>query len=330
MIKGLYIMNQDSFTKVYSPENREQIERHIDIYAPPMSAEEAFASPEILKDAEVIFAGWGAPRMDKDFLEATTSLKAVFYGAGTVKKLVTPEFWERGKKLTSAYAANAVPVAEFTLAQILFSLKKGWKHVEMVKKNRSYPPKLHVPGGYKSTVGIISLGMIGKIVARLLKSFDINIVAYDPFFSESDAKDIGVKLVSLEDLFIISDVVSLHTPWLKETEGMVDGKLFVLMKKESTFINTARGAVVNEEEMVEILSERTDITALLDVTYPEPPVEESPLYTMENIILTPHIAGSMDGECARMGYYMVEELHRYMKNEEFIWNITEEKEKIIA
>lgn len=330
MIKGLYIMNQDSFTKVYSPENREQIERHIDIYAPLMSAEEASTAPEILKDAEVIFAGWGAPRMDKDFIEAATSLKAVFYGAGTVKKLVTPEFWERGIKLTSAYAANAVPVAEFTLAQILFSLKKGWKHVEMIRKNISYPAKLHVPGGYKSMVGIISLGMIGKIVARLLKSFDMNIVAYDPFFSESEAKDIGVKLVSLEELFKISDVVSLHTPWLKETEGMIDGKLFTLMKKESTFINTARGAIVNEEAMVEILSERTDITALLDVTYPEPPVEGSPLYTMENIILTPHIAGSMDGECARMGYYMVEELNRYMKDEEFLWNITEEKAKILA
>ena len=82
--------------------------------------------------------------------------------------------------------------------------------------------------------------------------------------------------------------------------------------------------------MIEVLKKREDITALLDVTYPEPPVEESPLYNMNNVYLTPHIAGSMDGECARMGYYMVEELHRYINNEKFKWNITEEKAKILA
>ena len=330
MIKGLYIMSKEYFNLIYTRENREQIEQHIDIYAPQMSAEAASVSPEVLRKAEVIFTGWGAPHMDIDFLQSATSLKAVFYGAGSVKDIVSPEFWERGIKLTSAYAANAVPVAEFTLAQILFSLKKGWEHIHMIRKNASWPTRLQVPGAYKSTVGIISLGMTGKNVIRLLKPFDITIAAYDPFFPESEVEKMGINLVSLDELFKTSDVVSLHTPWLKETEGMISGKLFSMMKKGSIFINTARGAIVNEKEMIEVLSEREDITALLDVTYPEPPVEGSPLYTMENVILTPHIAGSMDGECARMGYYMVEELKRYIHNEEFKWNITEEKAKILA
>ena len=87
--------------------------------------------------------------------------------------------------------------------------------------------------------------MIGKNVVRLLKLFDINIAAYDPFFSKTDAEKIGINLVSLEELFKISDVVSLHSPKLKETEEMINGELFQMMKNGSTFINTARGAIIH-------------------------------------------------------------------------------------
>ncbi len=330
MLKGLYIMHKHLFESVYTAENRKQIEKNVDIYSRPLDAEDIKNNPQILNDADLIFTGWGPPVMDKRFLDNAHNLKAVFYGAGSVKEMVTPHFWSRGIKLTSAYAANAVPVAEFTLSQIIFSLKCGWKHMDLIREKRSFPKRLPVPGAYKSTVGIISLGMIGRALISLLKSFDLDIIAYDPFCSASDAGKLGVTLVSLEKLFSESDVVSLHTPWLKETEGMIDGKLLKLMKKGSTFINTARGAVVNEKEMVEVLSVRTDITALLDVTWPEPPVEGSPLYSMENIRLTPHIAGSLGEECARMGYYMVEELSLYMRGDEFKWNITEEKAATLA
>ncbi|NQT60404.1 MAG: hydroxyacid dehydrogenase [Bacteroidetes bacterium] len=330
MIKGLYIMSKKYFNLIYTQENRDQIEKYVDIYAPPMSAEEAVENLEVLKEAEVIFSGWGAPYMDYGFLEASESLKTVFYGSGTVKEFVTPEFWKRGIILTSAYMANGVPVSEFTLAQILFSLKRGWEHMRIINKNGSYLERMHVPGAYESTVGIISLGTIGQNLNRLLKSFSLKVIAFDPFFKEIDAEKLGVKLVTLEELFRTADVVSLHTPWLKETEGMITGDLIKSMKTGATFINTSRGAVVNEEEMIKVLAERVDITALLDVTYPEPPVVGSPLYTMENVFLTPHLAGSMDGECARMGSYMVEELMRYILNEDFKWNITEEMVKTLA
>jgi phosphoglycerate dehydrogenase-like enzyme len=139
-----------------------------------------------------------------------------------------------------------------------------------------------------------------------------------------------VELCSLEDIFRRSDVVSLHTPWLKETEGMVTGAHFELMKSGAVFINTARGAVVRENEMTEVLSRRPDLTAVLDVTNPEPPEKESLLYTLPNVVLTPHIAGSMDGECRRMGSYMLEELKRYLNGEPLLWTVTNEKFKLMA
>ena len=231
MIKGLYIMNKDQFDNVYSIANREEIEKYVHIYHPPLDEEEIITDPSILNDAEVIFGGWGFPLMDQNFLQAASSLRAVFYGAGSIRRMVTSEFWKSGIKLTSAYAANAVPVAEYTLAQILFSLKRGWYHMEAIRQAGAYIKREFMPGAYKSTVGLISLGMIGRKVVDLLQSFDLNIIAYDPFISEDDAKEMGITMVSLEEVFKSSDVVSLHTPWLKETEGMINGSLFSHMKK---------------------------------------------------------------------------------------------------
>lgn len=325
MLKGLYILDKDSFEKIYGPDEQHDIKKLVHIYAPPQTAGSIKENPSLLRDADIIFSGWGAPLMDKEFLSAASNLKAVFYGSGSVKYFMTDEFWDRKILITSAYAANAVPVAEYTLSQILFSLKLGWHYATQIKRRGCYIPRIRVPGAYGSTVGIISLGMIGRLVCKLLKQFEVKVIAYDPFVDAQTADLLGVELCSLEDVFKLSDVVSLHTPWLKETEKMIKGKHFENMKPYATFINTARGAVVDESEMIEVLKRRTDLYAVLDVTYPEPPREGSELYTLPNVILTPHIAGSLDNECRRMGRYMVEELERYIKGEPLKWEITREK-----
>ena len=136
--------------------------------------------------------------------------------------------------------------------------------------------------------------------------------------------------MSLEELFCTCDVVSLHTPNLPQTRGMITGGLLRSMKPGATFVNTARGAVVREAEMVEVLRERPDLWALLDVTDPEPPVEGSPLYSLPNVLLTPHIAGSLGPECRRMGRYMVDELRRYLAGEKLRWQVTKESVERMA
>lgn len=330
-MKGIYILDPHPYKVIYGPQEREDISKLIDIYAPPQTRETIKNNPEVLRDADVIMSGWGGPKMDEDFLAAAPNVKALFYGAGSVKGLVSDAAWERGIIITSAYAANAVPVAEYTLSQILFCLKRGWQMAMMIKRDGAYPhPRPTVPGAYRTTVGIVSLGMIGRKVCELLKNFDMKVIAYDPFASAQDAAELGVELCSLDELFARSDVVSLHTPWLKETEGMITGAHFESMKEGATFINTSRGAVVNEPQMIDVFNKRPDLFAVLDVTYPEPPQPGSPLYTMPNVILTPHIAGSMDLECNRLGRYMVEELQRYLNGEPLKWNITKERAAIMA
>lgn len=331
-MKAIYILNQDSYNVIYGPEERADIRRLVQLTIPEqIDPQEAKDNAAVLKDVDIIFSGWGAPKLDSTFLSLVPKLKAFFYGAGSIRGAVTEEFWAKNIPITSSWTANAVPVAEFTLAEILFSLKRGWFFMESVKTAKGHShPRPKVPGGYGSTVGIISLGVIGRMVCEHLKPFDLKVIAYDPFISSEVARQLNVQLVELEEAFRRSDVISLHTPWLKETEGMITGHHFRLMKKDSTFINTARGAVIKETEMIDVLRERPDIYAVLDVTYPEPPPPDSPLYTLPNVVITPHIAGSMDAECRRMGRYVVDDLANFLKGAPLKWRVTRDMAQRMA
>ena len=330
MLKGIFLLDTEAYHNIYGPHERREIERLVQLYAPPQTKESFRKNPAILREAEVIFSGWGMVVMDEAFLAAAPDLKAVFYGAGSIKNIVTEAFWNRGILITSSYAANAVPVAEYTLSQILFSLKRGWYFALTIKREERYPPRDPAPGNYGSTVGLISLGAVGRRVRELLKPFDLKVIAYDPYVTAEDAAALQVELCSLAEIFRRADVVSLHTPWLKETEGLITGAHLAAMKPNATFINTARGAIVREQEMINVLQQRPDLYAILDVTYPEPPEPGSPFYTLPNVILTPHIAGARNAECQRQGQIVVDQLKRFLNHEPLTWAISREKAKIMA
>jgi phosphoglycerate dehydrogenase-like enzyme len=156
------------------------------------------------------------------------------------------------------------------------------------------------------------------------------VVAHDPFLDAQRAKELDVIPVSLEQLFAESDVVSLHTPNLPSTRGMITGQLLASMKPGATFINTARGAVVREQELIEVARQRPDLQFVLDVTDPEPPAAGSPLYTLPNVVYTPHIAGSVNNECSRMGVLMLDELKRYLAGQPLQWAVTRHMEAQLA
>jgi len=343
--RALFILNKESSEKIYGPEEIARINKYVDVISMPLSYEQVKENPEILSQCNIILSGWGGPCIDRWFIENAPNLEAVFYGAGSIRGIVTPEFWKSGIPITSSWAANAVPVAEYTMAQIVLCLKNTYSLHQLY--TQEYPDKIVTSeskesvfhdmyksrrafGAYKTVVGIISLGMIGRLVCNLLKNLDIEIVAYDPYIKVEEAKVLGVKLVALDELFKISNVVSLHAPGLPETESMICGNHFELMMNGASFINTARGAIVNETEMIEVLKKRKDITAVLDVTYPEPPEIDSELFNMDNVFLTPHIAGSMDGECRRMGAYAVDELIRFLEGKELKYQINEKQFKTMA
>jgi phosphoglycerate dehydrogenase-like enzyme len=185
-------------------------------------------------------------------------------------------------------------------------------------------------GNYGETVGIIGAGMIGSLVINMLKAYRLNVLVFDPFLSDERAAEMGVEKCSLEDLFERSFVVSNHLANNEQTQGMLRYDHFRRMRENGVFINTGRGAQVVEEDLVRVLRERGDLTALLDVTHPEPPVEGHPFYTLLNCLLTPHIAGSAGDEVARMGEYMLEECKAYLSGMPTRYEVTEKMLKTMA
>ena len=141
--RALFILHAPSRDLIYGPEEQAYLAAHADFYAPSQTRESILENPGLLADVEVIFSGWGAPIMDEDFLSAAPNLKAVFYGAGSIQYCVSEAFWERGIVITSAYGANAVPVAEYTLATILLSLKNFWRFGAQIKAGKGWLLRSH-------------------------------------------------------------------------------------------------------------------------------------------------------------------------------------------
>ena len=278
-----------------------------------------------LTDTDVIFSTWGMPKLtEAQIREKLPSLKAVFYGAGTVKYFVQP-FLNCGVQVFSAWQANAVPVIETCLAQILLANKGFYYLARNAKKDyRSAKKQIgRFPGNYAAKVGLIGLGSIGLGVLKALQQHDLEVYVCSSKVTKENEAQWGVKAATLEEIFSECDVISNHLANVPATVGILNDRLFKLMKPYSTFINTGRGAQVDEAAMIAKLQSDPTITAVLDVTFPEPPVEESPLFTLDNVILTPHSAGSSGNEVRRMAQYMVEESRRWLKDEACLYQVTE-------
>jgi len=334
MKKTLLTGNARSLDWVYGPDERGMLEERFSLTVCPLDDGETALDPSLLADADYLFGTWGMPTLDDAFLEAAPNLKAVFYSAGAIKGFTPESFWNHDVRIFSAWQANAVPVSEYSFAQIILSLKRFWPIADQIRADRAWHRdaylESHVPGCFHSTVGLLSLGQIGRLVAERLKTLEVEVLAYDPFVQPEQAEALGVEMVSLDEIFARSDVISCHTPWLPETEKMLQGHHFGAMKTNATFINTARGAVVNEEDLIAVLKERPDLMALLDVTYPEPPASDSPFYSLPNVVLTPHIAGSITNECRRMAKWMIEEYDRLRAGEPVRYEVTRERVATMA
>lgn len=321
MFKCVFVQSPDFFERVYGLELWGKIAERVEVLGAVIDPGQLSERAADLREADLIFTGWGGART-ADLLPYCPRLKAIFFAGGTASHMLDRELWEREILISSAYAANAIPVAEYSLAAILLGLKGGWRAISEFKMSHRYLRRTAVAGGYQSTVGLISCGVIARELLRLLRVFDLKKMVYDPYTSEEEIRALGAEPASLSGIFACADVVSLHSPELDETKGMIHSEHFSMMKQGATFINTARGSIVNELELYEVAGRRPDLQFVLDVVSPEPPLEDSPLFSLSNVIVTPHIAGAMGRECRRMGQFMLEELDRYLAGEPLLWVVT--------
>lgn len=281
----------------------------------------------------VIFSSWGMPALTEKQIEAHfPNLEAVYYAAGTVQYFARP-FLKRGVRVFSAWAANGVPVVEFTVAQIVLAGKGYFQSLRRYReRNRkaAFAYTMSLPCNYNIRVGILGAGVIGREVMARLKAYQYEVLAYDPYVSDEVLSSLGAKRASLEEIFSTCQIISNHVANLPATVGMIDGKLLHSMLPNAAFINTGRGAQVVESELIAALKACPDRTALLDVTWPEPPEEGSDFYTLPNVFLTPHIAGSQNNEWARMALYMVEEFERTEDHLPVRYEVTEKMLETMA
>ncbi|MBC8012289.1 MAG: hydroxyacid dehydrogenase [Burkholderiales bacterium] len=320
MHRAIIITTPEHFQRVYPPAIRRELARRVVGAERAHTPAEVVARPELLADVEYVFTTWQGPRLDAAFLAAAPRLRAVFHAAGTVRGLVTPEFWASGIPISNAQVANGLPVADFAYGQILLALKGFWRLSRDCRRRGALSPdRLDGPGVAEATVGLVSLGGIARALVERLAAHPVRILAHDPYIDASTAAALGVELVSLEEVFERGEVVSCHAPLNDQTAGLVTGTLLSRLKRNATFLNTARGRVVDTAGLIDVMRARPDLTALLDVTDPEPLPADSPLWSLANVIVSPHIAGSTGRECALLARAMIEELDRHLADQPLRW-----------
>ncbi|MFI8946378.1 hydroxyacid dehydrogenase [Streptomyces sp. NPDC053750] len=326
-------MSPDAAAAVLDPQSLDAFRRVCDLA--PLPVLDDLTTPRarsVLADAELLITGWGCPPLDAEVLRAAPRLRAVVHTAGSVRGHVTDACWERGVEVSSAAAANAVPVAEYTLGMILLTGKRVLERARDFRVSRSRGNWLRTPrsvGNYRRTVGILSASLIGRRVVELLRPHDVDVLLHDPYVSAADAAALGVERVELPELFARCDTVSVHTPLLPTTRGLVTRALIDSMPEQGVLINTSRGAVVDQEALTDaVLAGR--IRAVLDVTDPEVLPADHPLWDCENALITPHLAGSEGNEWRRLADLALAECARWASGAGFLHPVRRERLAFLA
>lgn len=305
------LMPEQTFRRVFSQVDIRRLETapELELLADRPLDPGTAADRSLLARAEVLITGWGTPMIAAEMLSLLPNLRAIAHSAGTVRPVIDPVVYERGIAVSSAAAANAIPVAEYTLALIVLGAKRAFWAADGVRAGsldadlESAWPQVGIRG---RTVGIVGASTIGRLVIERLRGLEVEVLLYDPTIPAPEASELGVTAVELGELVRRSDILSLHAPSLPGTRGMIDRELISLMRPGTTVINTARGDLLDQEALADRL-EHGDLVALLDVAVEEPLPPHSRLRNTPNTFLTPHIAGSIGTELGRLSAHAVEE-----------------------
>ncbi|MEU6096919.1 hydroxyacid dehydrogenase [Streptomyces sp. NPDC047079] len=323
-----FAMSREAAAAVLDPETLDALAAICDLAPPPVLDDLTTpAARAVLTDVDLLVTGWGCPPLDPDVLEAAPRLRAVVHTAGSVRHHITEACWERGIEVSSAAAANALPVAEYTLAMILITGKNILERARDYRATRTRDAWLRTPrtvGNHRRTVGILSASLIGRRVIELLRPHDIDVLLYDPYVTDADAAELGVERVELDELFARGDTVSVHTPLLPETRRLVGRRLIEAMRPGAVLINTARGAIIDQDALTDaVVAGR--VRAVLDVTDPEVLPPGHPLWDCDNVVITPHLAGSQGNEWRRLADLAVAETARWASGAGFLHPVRRER-----
>ena len=326
--RALVVMSRSSFEAHFDRDRLARLAELVTLDDPCWTDDlDSPAARARLRDAEVLVTSWGAPRLTPQRLAAAPKLRAVLHCAGSVRGLVGQEVWRRGITVTSAADANAVPVAEYTLAAIIFAGKKA--PFLATDEERAYGGWGSVTGygdlsNFGRTVGIVGFSRIGRKVVELLRMLGgTTCLVADPYADPEEVARAGATLVDLDAMLPRVHVLSVHAPETAETHHLIGARQLGRLPDQATVINTARGSLVDSDALAaECAAGR--LFAILDVTDPEPLPADAPLRHVARVMITPHIAGSLGTEIGRLTDHILDELTRWVARQPLKDEITAE------
>ena len=281
----------ETFNTFFSQRARTEIEKLGEVIYNPLGREYTREElKEALVDVDVAITGWGTTCYDEELLEKANKLKLIAHTGGSISGVVSDEVEKRGIITLSGNRLYAESVAEGALTYMLMAQRRLPEIISDMNETGWTNGYLHTKGLKDKTIGLIGFGMIAKNLARILSVFDAKIKIYSGYLSAEEAAKYNAEVCSLDEIFETCDIISVHSGLNEKNYHLIDKKYISKMKDNSLIINTARGAVINEPDLVEELKTGR-IRAVLDVYEKEPLPMDSGLRNLSNVILIPHKGG---------------------------------------
>jgi phosphoglycerate dehydrogenase-like enzyme len=281
---------------------------------------------------DVVVTAWGSPTFTTQVLDAAEHLTLVAHSGGTIKHMLPPAVFERGISVTHAASAIAPAVAEMTILLILLCLRRACMHDRMLKVGEPWESTRVIPMGEEladQRVGVVGAGYTGRRTIALLRALNAEVWVYDPYLSQEGANKLGVRQATLDELLTNCPVVTLQAPATEETYHMIGARELRLLQEGAILVNTARSHVVDQDALLAELHTGR-FQAALDVFDQEPLPVDSPFRALDNVILTPHIAGASRQARVRQGRVVVEEIERFLAGKPLRHRVTREMLDIMA
>lgn len=255
----------------------------------------------------------GATKVTADIVAAAHNLKVVGRAGAGLDNVDIPSASKRGIVVMNTPGGNTVTTAEHTIAMMMSLVRNVPQANATMKEGKWEKKKFSGTEVFNKTLGIIGLGKIGSIVADRARGLGMNVVAYDPYLSEDQAKQMGIKLLAMDDVFAQSDLITLHVPLTDETRGLIGAKNIAKMRDGVRIINCSRGAVVNEEELADAVESGKVAGVALDV-YPVEPPGLTRLVSLDRVICTPHLGASTKEAQENVAIAVADQIKDYLLN----------------
>jgi D-3-phosphoglycerate dehydrogenase / 2-oxoglutarate reductase len=252
-----------------------------------------------------------ATKVTAEIIDAAVNLKVIGRAGSGLDNVDKAAASKKGIVVMNTPGGNTITTAEHSVAMLFSVARLIPQATASMKAGKWEKKKFMGVELFNKTLGILGLGNIGSQVAKRAQGLEMNVIAYDPFLSEEKAKTLGIRKVSLDELFTLSDFITVHTPLTPETKGVVNAETIAKMKDGVRIINCARGGIINEQDLYEALKSGKVAGAALDVFEKEPPTD-NPLLTLDSVICTPHLGASTEEAQENVALAVAEQIVDYL------------------